>query len=69
MVFFTCVFISAVSALIGVAGQVVGGQTWQAALLGIGLGWFLGDTVSAVLGMYALAAFTEQAREAGIARI
>jgi uncharacterized membrane protein len=65
--FVICIFISAVSAIIGSYGQVVGGQTWQAALLGTGLGWFFGDTVSAILGLYMLAAFTERAREAGIA--
>jgi hypothetical protein len=61
-----CVFISAVSALIGAFGQVVGGQTWQAALIGTALGWFFGDTVSAILGLFMLAYFTERAREAGI---
>jgi hypothetical protein len=65
--FIICVCVSAVSAFIGSYGQVVGGQTWQAALLGTGMGWFLGDTVSSVLGLYMLAAFTERAREAGIA--
>ncbi len=65
--FIICIIVSAVSALIGSWGQVVGGQTWQAALLGTGAGWFLGDTVSAVLGLYMLAAFTDRAREAGIA--
>jgi uncharacterized membrane protein len=66
--FLICVFISFVSAVIGVAGQVVGGQAWQAAAIGTGLGWFLGDTVSAVLGLYVLAAFTSRAREAGLSR-
>jgi hypothetical protein len=66
--FLICIFSSAVSAVFGVAGQVVGGQTWQAATLGTGLGWFLGDTVSSVLGLYLLASFTERARMLGIAR-
>jgi len=66
--FIICVFISLVSAAIGVAGQVVGGQAWEAAVIGTGLGWFLGDTVSALLGLYALAAFTGRAREAGLSR-
>jgi hypothetical protein len=61
------VLISAISALIGCWGQVVGGQTWEAAVIQTGLGWFLGDTVSALLGLYALAYFTESARRAGIA--
>jgi hypothetical protein len=67
--FFVCVIISLISALIGGFGQVVGGQTWQGALIGTSLGWFLGDTVSAILGLYMLAAFTQRAREWGIATI
>jgi hypothetical protein len=67
LAFIVCVFISAVSAAIGVYGQVVGGQTWPAATLSVGVGWFLGDTVSAVLGLYVLAAFTDKARDAGVA--
>lgn len=59
--------ISALSAVIGVLGTVVAGQTIQAAILGTGVGWFLGDTVSCVLGLYALAAFTSRARHIGIA--
>lgn len=64
---FICIAISAVSAMIGCLGQVVGGQTWQAAILQTGIGWFLGDTVSAILGLYALAYFTNDAIAAGIA--
>lgn len=67
--FLICVFISFVSAAIGVSGQVVAGQTWEAAAIGTGVGWFLGDTVSAVLGLYMLAAFTGRAREAGLSRV
>lgn len=66
LAFLVCVIISAISAAIGVAGQVVGGQTWQAAVIGTGIGWFLGDTVSAVLGLYLLASFTDRARKVGI---
>jgi hypothetical protein len=55
------------SAAIGTWGAVVGGQTWQAAVLGTGVGWFLGDTASAILGIYMLAQFTERARLAGFA--
>lgn len=61
-----CVLISAISALIGGYGQVFGGQTWAGALLGTSLGWFLGDTVSAILGLYMLAAFTPRAVAYGI---
>lgn len=68
LAFFICVFISLVSAAIGVSGQVVGGQTWEAAAIGTGLGWFLGDTVSSVLGLYMLAAFTGRAREVGLSQ-
>lgn len=62
-----CVLSCALSALIGTFGLVVGGNTWQAAFLGTGVGWFLGDTVSCLLGLYALALFTARARDAGIA--
>jgi hypothetical protein len=61
------VFISFISAAIGVAGAVVGGQTLQAAIIVTGTGWFWGDTASAILGLYMLAQFTERARRAGIA--
>lgn len=60
------ILISAVSALIGAYGQVYGGQTWAGALLGTSLGWFLGDTVSAILGLYMLAVFTPRATHYGI---
>jgi len=58
-----------ISAAIGTWGAVVGGQTWQAAIIGTGIGWFFGDTVSAVLGLYILAQFTERAQKAGVAPI
>lgn len=61
------VFISFVSAAIGVVGAVVGGQTWAAATIGTGFGWFLGDTASCVLGLYMLAQFTQRAVEGGYA--
>lgn len=61
-----CVIISAISAIIGSLGVVVGGNTWEGALLGTGLGWFLGDTVSCFLGLYMLAYFTERARKMGL---
>lgn len=57
----------AASALIGAYGASVQGKPIQAALIEVGIGWFLGDTVSAVLGLSMLAAFTERARAAGIA--
>jgi hypothetical protein len=66
LAFFVCLVISAVSAAIGSYGQVVGGQTWRAAVATVGFGWFLGDAVSAVLGLYVLAAFTDRARDAGV---
>jgi hypothetical protein len=65
--FLITVVCCALSALIGSFGAVLSGQSWPAALLGTGAGWFLGDTVSAVLGLYVLAAFTERARAAGLA--
>jgi hypothetical protein len=64
-----CVVICLISALIGTFGLVVSGQAWKAALIGTGLGWFLGDTVSCFLGLYALAYFTKRARRAGLSSI
>jgi len=61
-----CVIVSAISAVIGSYGVVVGGNTWEGALLGTGLGWFLGDTVSSFLGLYMLAYFTKRARKMGL---
>jgi hypothetical protein len=69
--FFTALVIVVVSCLvsagIGIAGAVVGGQTWQGALYGTGIGWFLGDTASAILGLYMLAQFTDRAESVGFA--
>ncbi len=62
-----CIFASALSAAFGVLGTVVAGQPLPAAIIGTGIGWFLGDTVSCVLGLYALGAFTERARDVGVA--
>lgn len=59
-------FASACSALIGSYGQVMAGQTWTAAVLGTGIGWFLGNATSCILGLYVLATFTESARNVGI---
>lgn len=64
-----CVFISAISAIIGSFGIVVGGNSWEGALIGTGLGWFLGDTVSCFLGLYMLAYFTKRARKMGISSL
>lgn len=60
------IFISAVSAIIGSYGVVVGGNTWKGALIGTGLGWFLGDLVSCFLGLYMLAYFTDRAKKMGL---
>src|SRR6266540_2397718 len=54
------------SAVLGTWGAVVGGQTWEAALLAVGVGWFWGDTASAILGLYILAQFTGWAQKIGI---
>lgn len=59
----------AVSAVIGVVGSIVAGQTLEGAIVGVGIGWFLGDAVSAVVGLYALSALTPWARERGIAPV
>jgi hypothetical protein len=61
------VFISAVSAFIGAIGATVGGKPFAAALVDPGIGWFSGDTVSAVLGLYLLPLYTRRLQEAGIA--
>ncbi len=56
------------SALIGAAGAVVGGKPFMAALVDPGIGWFAGDIVSAILGLFLLPMFTKRLRDAGIAR-
>lgn len=66
--FLICIFISFISASIGVVGVMTTGQTLQAAILQTGIGWFLGDTVSCVLGLYMLASFTKRARSRGIVK-
>jgi hypothetical protein len=66
LAFLIALFSCALSALIGSFGAVVGGQSWKGAIVGVGVGWFLGDTISALLGLYMLAALTDRAREAGL---
>ena len=61
------VLISAVSAFIGAIGATVGGKPFLAALVDPGVGWFSGDTISAILGLYLLPLYTERLRQAGIA--
>lgn len=61
------VFVCAVSALIGAIGATVGGKPFAAALVDPGIGWFSGDTVSAILGLYLLPLFTTRLKNAGIA--
>jgi hypothetical protein len=56
-----------VSAIIGAIGATVGGKPFAAALIDPGIGWFFGDAVSAILGLYLLAMYTERLRNAGIA--
>lgn len=67
--FFICVIISLISSLIGSFGSFVGGSNWENALIGTGLGWFLGDTGSCLLGLYLLAYFTDKARKIKISAI
>ncbi len=55
-----CVVISFISAGIGFSGMRLGGQTQEAALISA-TGWFLGDVISAFLGLYILASFTKKA--------
>ena len=56
-----------VSALIGAFAAYVGGKPIEAALIDPGVGWFVGDTVSAVLGLFLLPLYTLRLRQAGIA--
>lgn len=58
----------AVSAFIGAIGATVGGKPFMASLVDPGIGWFAGDTVSAILGLFLLPMFTQRLRDAGIAR-
>ncbi len=62
-----CITSCAVSAVIGTAGTTLTGQSWKAAALGTGVGWFFGDLVSSILGLYMLAIYTPEARRRGIA--
>jgi len=64
---FVAVFVCVVSALIGAIGATVGGKPFGAALVDPGIGWFVGDTVSAILGLFLLPLYTTRLREAGIA--
>jgi hypothetical protein len=57
----------AASALIGAIGATVGGKPFAAALIDPGIGWFAGDLVSAILGLYLLPLYTTRLRIAGIA--
>jgi hypothetical protein len=61
------VIVCAISALIGAIGATVGGKPFAAALVDPGIGWFAGDTVSAILGLFLLPMFTLRLRDAGIA--
>ena len=65
--FLVCVIVSAASAFIGVLGTTVSGVPFPVALANPGIGWFSGDLVSAVLGLYILALYTERLRLKGIA--
>jgi len=61
------VVICLVSAFIGAIGATVGGKPFGAALIDPGVGWFAGDLVSAILGLYLLPLYTTRLRNAGIA--
>ena len=61
------VIVCAVSAFIGAIGATVGGKPFAAALVDPGIGWFAGDLVSAILGLYLLPLYTTRVRNAGIA--
>ena len=61
------VIVSAASAFIGAIGAAVGGKPFGVALLDPGVGWFAGDLVSVILGIYLLPLYTTRLRHAGIA--
>lgn len=61
LAFVVVIVCMALSAFTGMFAWVVGGKTWQAAFFDLGIGWFSGDVVSAVLGLYLLAALTQRA--------
>lgn len=59
----------AVSAAIGTfAWFYFGGIPFPAVVFSTGIGWFAGDTVSAILGLYLLVLFTARMQNAGIAQ-
>lgn len=58
---------SFISAGFGVVGTMMTGQPFPVAVFATGLGWFLGDTVSAILGVAALGEFHQDAVTKGIA--
>jgi integral membrane sensor domain MASE1 len=64
---FVAVVVCLLSAFIGAIGATVGGKPFAASLIDPGVGWFVGDTVSAILGLYLLPLYTVRLREAGIA--
>lgn len=68
LAFLVCIIACLTSAGLGVVGAMTTGQTLVVAILQTGIGWFFGDTVSCVLGLYMLASFTERARKRGIWR-
>jgi hypothetical protein len=64
---FVAVVVCLLSAFIGAIGATVGGKPFAASLIDPGIGWFVGDTASAILGLYLLPLYTLRLREAGIA--
>ena len=62
------VVVCLISAVIGAIGATVGGKPFAAALVDPGIGWFAGDTVSAILGLFLLPMFTQRLRDSGIAQ-
>lgn len=62
------VVVCLISAIIGAIGATVGGMPFEAALVQVSIGWFAGDVVSAILGLFLLPMFTQRLRDAGIAQ-
>jgi hypothetical protein len=62
IVIVSCVF----SASLGCVGSMVAGLNLKASIYSVGIGWFFGDTVSAILGLYVLAVLTKRADAFGL---
>lgn len=60
--FAVIVLCSFLSASCGVLGGYVTGKSILSSIVGIGAGWFFGNSVACILGLFLLAAYTQKAR-------